>query len=111
MSEHDMAKRAIIGATYWLDCSPHEHTAEDALAMARFVRMISDRVWRPIETMPTDGTRCLVTDGAHVEIRSQRKGRHAGPSRGGQPTSGYGISWDHYTRPTHWMPLPVPDRD
>lgn len=104
--EYDMAQRAIIAAAYWLDCSPHERTEADGLAMARFVRLVSARVWRPIETMPTDGTLVLVTDGAKVGVRSQRTGRHAGPSRNGQPTTGHGLSWDG-PRPTHWMPIPL----
>jgi len=46
--EADAFKRAMIGVAYWLDCSPHEQTPEDAVAMAKFIRMIAPRVGEPL---------------------------------------------------------------
>ncbi len=39
-----LAKRAMIGAAYWLDCSPHEHTETDALIVAHYARLASERI-------------------------------------------------------------------
>lgn len=102
IDETHIASRAIVGAEYWLQCSPHEQTHEDAMAMAAFVRVVGSRHWRPVAGMPRDGTPCLVTNGTHVEIRSQRDGRGGSD---GQPIAGHGLSWDHWPRPTAYMPL------
>ena len=40
-AEQDAFKRAMIGASYWLDCSPHEQTPEDALAQLDLVAYLT----------------------------------------------------------------------
>lgn len=65
-----------------------------------------DAGWRPIETVPKDGTRCLLYEDGDV---------YAGEFDGSSPYED-----DHHWRsfcgqhvttepePTHWMPLPTP---
>jgi hypothetical protein len=43
-------ERALVAVAYWLDCSPHEQTPEDAIAMAEFIRMIAPRIGTPVRT-------------------------------------------------------------
>ncbi|MEK4360866.1 hypothetical protein NYE48_28055 [Paenibacillus sp. FSL M7-1455] len=35
-----MKERAAVASAYWLDCSPHEHTEEDGLVMAIYIRKV-----------------------------------------------------------------------
>lgn len=107
-SLRELRLRALDAVSWWLDFSRHERDEASGVWMARYIR---ETEWQPIDTMPTDGTDVIVTNGREIAIRSQRTGKHAGPSIGGQPTSGYCISWDHWPRPTHWRPMPVPPRN
>ena len=105
VSPRELKLRALDAVVWWLDWGRHERDEANGVWMARYIRATD---WQPINTMPIDGTRVLVTNGREVEIRSQRTGRYAAPSRDGHPVNGHGISWDHWPRPTHWMPLPIP---
>lgn len=100
----ELRARAMSGATWWLDASRHERDEASGVWLARFARW---NEWKPIAEAPQDGTDVLVTDGQHVWIGSQRIGRHAGPSRNGQPTSGHLFAWRHDKPPTHWTWLPI----
>lgn len=104
VSDRELRLRALDAVAWWLDCSRHERDEASGVWMARYIR---ETDWQPIETMPRDGTMVLVTNGVVVTIRSQR----TGPSVGGQPTSGHGVSWDHWPRPTHWRLIPIPPRN
>ena len=101
----EMREAALIGVSYWLDCSPHERDEATGMSMARYIRAMQ---WQLLETAPTDGTEVLVTDGEHVWIDSQRVGHSAGPSRGGQPTSGRLFAWKHDKPVIAWAPIPIP---
>lgn len=60
--------------------------------------------WKDMSLAPQDGTSVLVTDGERVMVKSQRIGKHAGPSIGGQPTSGHAFP----PGLEGWMPMPDP---
>ena len=62
--------------------------------------------WQPIATAPFDGRKILVACNGTVWIDSQRLGKHAGPSRGGMPTTGREFAGCGGEMPRHWMPLP-----
>ena len=68
--------------------------------------------WRKIETAPKDGTKVLVSDGAHVWL-SSRKITQEGSK--GMPTVGHdwhsGYTGHKTTYPTHWMPFPEPPQE
>ena len=53
--------------------------------------------WQPIETVPKDGSRIILSDGISVEQDRWIDWLHGGSS------------WDRfrYLKPTHWMPLPA----
>lgn len=41
-------ERALVAVEYWLNCSSHEQTPEDAIAMAKFIQMIAPRIGTPV---------------------------------------------------------------
>jgi hypothetical protein len=43
-TEKEMREYAIGAAAYWLDCSEHEQTPEDAKILARYARLAIDRI-------------------------------------------------------------------
>jgi hypothetical protein len=44
MTERELRDRAIGSAAYWLDCSEHEQTPEDAKILARYARLAINRI-------------------------------------------------------------------
>lgn len=63
--ESESFTRATIGVAYWLDCSPHEQSPEDAVAMAKFIRLIAPRIGLPLEC-PKCGNDLDTMYGSHV---------------------------------------------
>lgn len=93
--------------------------AADALSLLPVAGMAPSDQWRPIETVPRDGTSVLVsfgTRGVHqvawvarnsegICIWSVDDGKF-----GPYPLRGY-LSDGHPTSPTHWKPLPAAPSD
>jgi hypothetical protein len=80
-------------------------TAKEWDALMRVAR---GATWTRMDDAPTDGTPVLLTDGENVWIGSQRTGRNAGPSRGGQPTSGHMFAYKYDRPPIGWQRVPKP---
>lgn len=87
--------------TYEIDHEPDGWPAVPMASISRLIRMI-DRLWRPIETAPKDGTIIDLFNGAvrvpNCKFNVQRNvwiWAHDGTKTG-------------LEHPTHWMPLPEP---
>lgn len=61
--------------------------------------------WRPIETVPRDGTEVLLTDGQHRTC-GYWSANERDPER--DPDTGLVFDWLLRQRVTHWAPLPAP---
>ena len=78
-------------------------------ATPRATEGLTVEAWRPIETVPRDGTRILLVRGDYVWIDDWWRGAGANANWSSL------IAWEQATGktpdpPTHWQPLPQPPR-